>query len=805
MNLRDYQKRGIQLIKQAMIDSRREGKPSNTLLAAPCAYGKTITAAYLLKAYQDAGKRGIFICDRVKLVNQSIAAFGKLGLNFGVIQSFHELYDAKKPIQIASAQSLENMREWPHADFVIVDECFKGDVELLTEKGWVRFDRLGDEQIAQYDGETRGISFAKPLRKIKKPYNGKMVKFYSEKLMNLTMTEGHELIQFRKDGSYRKIKAKDCKFNHLWENRTAGYSVIKGGKLTPIQRLCIAYQADGSKHGNTKAAFQFSKKRKIDRFIDICSDGDISWNETKPIPCVNNTKERRRFFVSNSGLTKDIASLFDLSKIGLDLAREIIEEMVCWDGHKHSDNSYYFSSVDESAVDFYQAVCALAGYKTNKTIQVDHRKDSYSDVHRLFISKNVEGFKAQGMDKETYHYKGEVYCVTVETGNILVRSGGKVTVIGNCHSLRKSIRDKMASWTKVPFLGLSATPYSKGLGNYFSKLVVPIEPRQLLEQGYLCPVDYYGGRKASLKGVKTKKLSTGGSDYLDSSLQEAIENDKKLAGDIVKNWIKRANGRMTIAFSPSVKHSKHLVDLFNDAGIPAVHIDGYMTSEQQADIYEGHRQGDFLILSCSRLLNTGYDEPKVSCLIDCYPTKSIIQYVQRAGRPMRTAEGKENAIYLDHAGNVSRHGFAEDIVPEELDDETKEYNERKLTKDKKEPNIKQCPQCYQEMAGIRCNKCGYEVPIKEQIETDNQELEQLLSVDAKAWHKKTTREDKEKFYGMLKYYERQKGYKAGWAAHRFRERSGVWPNSYKSAPPQAPNKEFMGYIKHLAIKRRCAA
>lgn len=569
MKLREYQQLGIQLIKQAMIDSRREGKPRNTLLAAPCAYGKTITAAYLLKAYQDAGKRGIFICDRVKLVNQSIAAFGKLGLNFGVIQSFHELYDAKKPIQIASAQSLENMREWPHADFVIVDEC---------------------------------------------------------------------------------------------------------------------------------------------------------------------------------------------------------------------------------------------------------------------------------------------------------------------HSLRKSIRDKMAAWTGVPFLGLSATPYSKGLGNYFSKLVVPIEPRQLLEQGYLCPVDYYGGRKASLKGVKTKKLSTGGSDYLDSSLKEAIENDKKLAGDIVKNWIKRANGRMTIAFSPSVKHSKHLVDLFNDAGIPAVHIDYKMSYEERNDIYEGHRQGDFLILSCSRLLNTGYDEPKVSCLIDCYPTKSIIQYVQRQGRAARAhtpldatykkylekrseivghqmldiyfvvkktsdikiverqllekdffgdkvyvvdscslrdsdkilifrdvEPNKENAIYLDHAGNVSRHGFAEDIVPEELDDETKEYNERKLTKDKKEPNIKQCPQCYQEMAGIRCNKCGYEVPIKEQIETDNQELEQLLSVDAKAWHKKTTREDREKFYGMLKYYERQKGYKAGWAAHKFRERSGVWPNSYKSAPPQAPDKEFMGYIKHLAIKRRYAA
>lgn len=495
MKLRPYQYDGIQMIKKAMIECKSELLARNVLLAAPCAFGKTVVAAYLLKAYQDAGKRGIFICDRIKLVDQSIDAFRSFGLDISVIQAHHPLYDAKKPIQIASAQSLENFRSWPHVDVIIVDEC---------------------------------------------------------------------------------------------------------------------------------------------------------------------------------------------------------------------------------------------------------------------------------------------------------------------HSLRKSIQEQMKNWNNIPFIGLSATPYAKGLGVHFKKLVVPVTPRELLEQGYLCPVDYYGGSKASLDGVKTKQLATGGKDYLDSSLADAIEKDDVLAGDIVKNWIKHAKGRMTIAFSPSVKHSKHMVEIFNESGIPAIHIDGYIDREEQYDIYQAHKDGEFLILSCSRLLNTGYDEPKVSCLIDCYPTKSIIQYVQRAGRIMRTAEGKENAIYLDHAGNVSRHGFAEDIVPESLDDGEKEYKESNLTKEKKESKVKECPECFQQMVGIRC-KCGYEIPIREQIETDNQELEQLHSVDAKSWHKKTNKEQKAEFYGMLRQYAINKGYSNGWASHKFRERSGVWPNAYKDAPLKAPSKEFMGYIKHLAIKRARAA
>ena len=76
---------------------------------------------------------------------------------------------------------------------------------------------------------------------------------------------------------------------------------------------------------------------------------------------------------------------------------------------------------------------------------------------------------------------------------------------------------------------------------------------------------------------------------------------------------------MTIAFSPSIKHSKYLVEMFNDNGISAVHIDGYMEDEDREIIYKAHERGEFLVLSCSMLLSVGYDSPKVQAMIDCYP------------------------------------------------------------------------------------------------------------------------------------------------------------------------------------------
>src|SRR5215208_2163647 len=57
----------------------------------------------------------------------------------------------------------------------------------------------------------------------------------------------------------------------------------------------------------------------------------------------------------------------------------------------------------------------------------------------------------------------------------------------------------------------------------------------------------------------------------------------------------------------------------------------------------------------------------VSCCILARPTKKIGLNRQMIGRVLRPAEGKTDAIVLDHSGAVFRHGFVEDPVEWTLD------------------------------------------------------------------------------------------------------------------------------------------
>jgi DNA repair protein RadD len=265
-----------------------------------------------------------------------------------------------------------------------------------------------------------------------------------------------------------------------------------------------------------------------------------------------------------------------------------------------------------------------------------------------------------------------------------------------------------------------------------------------------------------------------------------MEKDLKLVGDIIQNWITHGENSQTIAFSPSINHSKTMVKMFNEAGISAEHIDGYMDDAERQILYREHDEGKFKILSCSRLLNTGYDAPSVRCLIDAFPTKSLSSYVQRVGRVLRLHKDKPHAIILDHAGNVAKHGFAEDVVPDTLHAGEKEYSEREQTKEKKEPKTMDCPECFQTMIMPRC-ACGYEVPRSKMLESDKQILTEIK------------REDKGRWLYEFQYYAAQKKYKPGWASWAYKSKFGVFPRI--TAVPGDRMPEVQGYVKHLQIKR----
>lgn len=419
------------------------------------------------------------------------------------------------------------------------------------------------------------------------------------------------------------------------------------------------------------------------------------------------------------------------------------------------------------------------------------------------VQQAIEAFHANGI--EVGVIQGEHYLtnpnamIQIASIQTLIRRRHKplfkIAIVDECHVHYAGLSKLMTEYSAVPFIGLSATPYSKNLGKHYDDLLVPITSEQLLDQGYLAKPRYFGGRATNLKGVKKKYLATGARDYDPVSLADRIEKDEKLVGDIIENWKRHANGRQTIAFSPSIKHSMAMVEMFRANGIDAEHIDGYMPDDERQWIYEAHDAGEFKILSCSRLLNTGYDAPSVSCMIDAFPTSSLITWVQRVGRVMRTAPDKEDAIILDHAGNTRRHGFAECAVPDSLDNcEEKRYSERNQLKEKKEPTIKRCPDCWQEFALPRC-ACGYVIKSRASLESDDQIL-----MEMKRNNKEVPKERKSEVFGQLLFYARTRGFKPGWASHAYKQKFGVWPNKITPSPARHVDEDVDRYIKYLRIK-----
>ena len=98
-------------------------------------------------------------------------------------------------------------------------------------------------------------------------------------------------------------------------------------------------------------------------------------------------------------------------------------------------------------------------------------------------------------------------------------------IVDEAHVHYKTLTSMMASYSAVPFIGLSATPYAKGLGEHYSDLIVPITSNELMDQGYLAPAKYYGGRQPNVKGIKTKRIQTGGTDFDPTELSKRIEED----------------------------------------------------------------------------------------------------------------------------------------------------------------------------------------------------------------------------------------------------------------------------------------
>lgn len=127
--LRPHQETAVERLRQGIRDGARR-----QVLVAPCGFGKTECAAHIIQQSQAKGATAWFIVDRVSLIDQTSDRFARYGIDHGIIQADHWLTDMKKPVQIASAQTLARRKiDWL-PDLIVPDEChvaYKSVLDLI--------------------------------------------------------------------------------------------------------------------------------------------------------------------------------------------------------------------------------------------------------------------------------------------------------------------------------------------------------------------------------------------------------------------------------------------------------------------------------------------------------------------------------------------------------------------------------------------------------------------------------------------------------------------------------------------------
>ena len=413
-------------------------------------------------------------------------------------------------------------------------------------------------------------------------------------------------------------------------------------------------------------------------------------------------------------------------------------------------------------------VLSDAQSKGRKSLFVVHRDILVSQTAEKLQSFNVvPGFIKSGWQEDK---KALVQLGSVQT--MVKRQWWKqdfeaqVVLIDECHITAFStvVRQMMAQvYPNAIFIGLTATPYrlkkSEGMADIFETLVSAPMPHELIDSGYLSKPSYYGLYQPDLQRVKTVA-----GDYDEHQL--AIACDKpELINQLVKEWQKLAYGRRTIVFAVNVQHSQNICIAFNKFGIPAAHVDGKTSIKQRTEIYKQLAAKDIYVLCSCMTLTEGFDVPSVNAVLLARPTQSIALYHQMVGRGLRLSPEteKRDCLVICQSGNVSRHGFIEEVKSVSLNP-GEDFTGVEASK-------KTCPPenggCGAFLYGfqMRCPECNYKFPELLKLPLI-QQLEQLLS-----------QEDKQRFdfYRSKLQFSYQNNYAPGWAAMVFQETYGHFP------------------------------
>lgn len=340
------------------------------------------------------------------------------------------------------------------------------------------------------------------------------------------------------------------------------------------------------------------------------------------------------------------------------------------------------------------------------------------------------------------------------------------------HATAGTWRTIIEAYPNALVLGVTATPcrgdgtgLGKDAGGMFDDLIIGPQITDLINDGFLVSPKVY----APLEQIDLTGLRTRMGDYVKEDVERAVDKPK-ITGHAVDHYRRLCPGAPAVAFCVSIAHAEHVAEEFKSAGFRAVALDGSHDDDYRKRILKALATGEVQVVTSCDLISEGTDIPAIGAAILLRPTQSLGLYLQQVGRALRTCEGKEQAIILDHVGNVITHGMPDDYRAWSLDG-----TEKRARGAKSEPTIRvnQCDNCFAVFAPApACPQCGHVKHVQdrapEQVDGD---LKEVSAADAALIRRQKAAEvAKARSREDLEAIAKARGYKPGWVTIKLRER-----------------------------------
>lgn len=287
------------------------------------------------------------------------------------------------------------------------------------------------------------------------------------------------------------------------------------------------------------------------------------------------------------------------------------------------------------------------------------------------------------ISKYTYATIGSIYKKPEQFSHF------KYVIIDECHLVNsKSLGGMYMKFFKAigceHICGLTATPYRNqgsyifengalfyttmlkmmtrmGRPAFFKKIVYQIETKELIQQGYLSPIDYVD----SQLDFSELQVNSTGNEFTDASVEEYWTGKgghrlQKLAESI--KYIDETH-KKNLIFCSSIKQATLAVDMLDKMGVKCELVTGTTPAKEREAIIARFRSGETRHIANVGVFTVGFDVPELDSIVLARPTMSIALYYQMVGRGVRL-DPKDPDKFLtvyDFAGSLERHGKVEDI------------------------------------------------------------------------------------------------------------------------------------------------